>query len=272
MMHSAVAIGRVKGRVAAHAGRRVLIVDDDDLSAAVLAQLLRLTGFEAETETDARRAVERALAEPFDLLMIDLSMPEIDGFEVLRRLRQGEAAQRRGIVPAIAVTGLVGADDRARCLAAGFAGHLHKPVQMARLQAAIEHTLGTQTVIGGDVIGGKTASDVERLRAAAARLQRLTADKDSFAPTAAEAFALRSAQLIDALRLAIDMRDEDAAIQHAQALDESARFLGARRLAACAAAVGTYCAAGDWPQARQELREFEHQHQAVLTVLLQIDR
>jgi CheY-like chemotaxis protein len=247
---------------------RVLVVDDDALSCSVLSQMLRLLGLEAQTEASARRAVERARAEPFDLLMIDLSMPEIDGFELLRQVRAGRA----GAPPAIAFSGRAGGDDRDRCASAGFSALVPKPVQLAKLQPAIEETLGTSApgVIG--TMQPRETTDAERLQAAALRLERTTPEQERFAPTAVEGFALRSAQAIDALRRAIDTHATAAAVLQAQLLDASARFLGARQLASCAAEVGARCADGQWAQARRQLREFEAQHQAVLAVLLRIDR
>jgi CheY-like chemotaxis protein len=247
--------------------RRMLVVDDDELSGAVQSQLLRLLGYETAVETDGDRAVERALGEGFDLLLVDLSMPRTDGFELLRRLRQREAAERRQPLPLVAVTGFTADQARERCRAAGFAGHVGKPVRLAELQRAIEDALGRATPTGPAY-----ASDAERLRATAQRLGQLDRNEEGFAPTATEAFALRSAQLIDSLRRAIDAHDGTRAVHHLDALAACAEYLGASTLSAGATALRVLCGAGDWPQARRELTEFEHRHQAVLAVLFQIDR
>ena len=251
---------------------RVLVVDDDAISAAVQSQMLQLMGYEASTETDSRRAIERASAEPFDLVLVDLSMPSMNGFEVLRRLRSLEGQAQRPPLPMIAVTGMTSPESRARCLAAGFADHLSKPVLLSKLQEAIERVLDFATAPGTISARKTQAGDVVQLRATVQRLETMTPVKERFSPTVTEAFALRSAQLIDSLQRAIDNADRLQAVRHAQALDTNAQFLGASRLSAGAAALARHCEAGDWPQARQRLIEFEQQHQAVLTVLFQIDR
>jgi CheY-like chemotaxis protein len=251
---------------------RILVLDDDELSAAVQSQLLQLLGHDSSAETSGSRAIERAATESLDLMLVDLAMPGLDGFEVLRRLRQSEAQTGRRALPLIAVTGFVSPEDRARCLNAGFADHLSKPVQLSKMQAAIESALGTCSPPGGSPAVGNSANDAERLRASAQRLGQMAQVEQRFSPTVTEAFALRSAQLIDSLHRAIDDGDREQAVGNAKALDANARFLGASRLSSSAAVVAQHCEAGDWPQARRCLLEFEHQQQAVLTVLLQIER
>ncbi len=250
---------------------RILVVDDDELSASVQSQLLQLLGCDASTESDGDRAVARAASEPFDLMLVDLSMPGLNGFEVLHRLRALEAEQGRPPMPLIAVTGFVSPEDRQRCLAAGFVEHLSKPVILSKLQAAIDSALGTPAA-GQAPPTDATGSDVERLRATAQRLGQMSPTQERFAPTVTEAFALRSAQLIELLHRAIEEGNRVEAVRHAQALDANAQFLGANRLAAGAADIARCCEANDWPQARQILRDFEQQQQAVLSVLFEVDR
>lgn len=250
-----------------------LVVDDDPLSGEVQTQLIRLLGHHASTESDGNAAVERALAGSFDFLLLDLSMPDVDGFEVLRRLRLRERELQRPQLPVIAVTGYVAPEDRERCLAAGFAEHLHKPVQLSRLQAAIEGVVSNAAAVapGGDTASA-VRSDAERLRATVQRLGRMSPGEGGFSPSVTEAFALRSGQLIETLHSAIAQREGPRAIRAAQALGTGAQFLGAALLEASAVAVERCCSDGDWTAAQSKLREFDLQHQAVLTVLFDIDR
>lgn len=251
---------------------RVLVVDDDALSASVQAQLVQLLGHETASSTDGERAIALALAERFDVMLLDLAMPGMDGFAVLRSLRAREREEGRQAMPVIAVTGYVTPEDRARCTAAGFAEHLHKPVQLSRMKEAIGLALGAAEVEPhNDQPTARLASDVDRLRAAVERLGQLTRSEGGFTPTVAEALALRSAQLIDAARNAIEGKEAPRAIRAAMALDANAQVLGATALSASAAAVAQLCQAGDWPAALAGLREFELKQQAALTVLLQTD-
>jgi two-component system CheB/CheR fusion protein len=116
--------------------KRVLIVDDNVDSADSLARLLQSLGHHTATEYDGESAVERVQTfEPL-VVLLDLGMPGVDGFEVCRRLRAGATASRPRIV---AMTGWGREQDRARTLAAGFDAHLVKPVDLAALAVVLEH-------------------------------------------------------------------------------------------------------------------------------------
>ncbi len=117
----------------------VLVLDDDVISRMVLAELTRSLDHQAEEAEEPDHAIDLAVSGRFDVMLVDLSMPQVDGFEILRRLRAREAALGLTPLPVIAVTGYVQPEDHARTRAAGFAGHLDKPVQLATLQ----HMLAT---------------------------------------------------------------------------------------------------------------------------------
>ena len=120
-------------RVAQASGIRVLVVDDDPLSSAFQSHLLSLLGHQARVLNDAESALQTAYARGCDLMLLDLGMPHPDGFEILRRLREFEAANDAPPLPVIAVTGYASESDRLRCLMAGFTDHLAKPIQARHL-------------------------------------------------------------------------------------------------------------------------------------------
>lgn len=248
---------------------RVLVVDDDPLSSSLQAHLASLLGHAVAIEDDSQRALARALTGEFDVLLLDLGMPGLDGFEVLRRLREREALEHRSPLPVIAVTGYASDSDRLRCLVAGFNEYVSKPVQAAALGAAIARALGPHRGSAGEASGLAFESDAERLRATVRRLSGVKPGDRLFAPTVTESFALRSTQLIEMLNLALRAADTEQAQRAARALRSSAEFLGALRLANMAADVGQVAADGDWERAAALLREIEHEHQAVLTLLFE---
>jgi signal transduction histidine kinase/ActR/RegA family two-component response regulator len=119
----------------ARGGRRVLIVEDNTDIADALAQLLRSKGHTVEVAhcaTDALRIVRTFRAE---VALLDIGLPEMDGYELARRLRAAPAHRRR--MQLIAVTGYGQMGDRARALEAGFDHHLVKPFDFARLEALV---------------------------------------------------------------------------------------------------------------------------------------
>ena len=133
-------VATARRRLPALHGLRVLVVDDEpdarDLLAAVLAACHADVSV-APTAGDAAHAFER---RRLDVLISDIMMPGIDGYELIRRLRAWEI-EHGGHVPAIAVTGRGGAEDRDRALAAGFDAYLSKPVDPEELA----HTVASVT-------------------------------------------------------------------------------------------------------------------------------
>lgn len=112
---------------------RILVVDDHGQSACAVARLFRHVGHEALTACSARDAMAQARAERIDVLVSDISLPDFDGCELLRRLRALYGAE----VPAIAVTGCDDAKTLQECRDAGYARFLLKPVVFEELLAAL---------------------------------------------------------------------------------------------------------------------------------------
>ncbi len=113
-------------------GLRVLVVDDEPDARDLLAVVLRQRGAMVTTADSALAALETLTAHPFDVLISDIQMPEVDGYELIRRLRASEAGRGK-FIPAVALTAHVRPKDRARVLAAGFQMHVSKPVSAAEL-------------------------------------------------------------------------------------------------------------------------------------------
>ena len=114
-------------------GLRVLIADDNSLVRELFAAHLVERGAVCEFAPDGEQALARALSRNFDVLVLDLAMPRLDGGEVARRLRRELSAPLR----IVGVSAHASASDRARALAAGMDEFLVKPVQLAALTAAI---------------------------------------------------------------------------------------------------------------------------------------
>jgi len=266
---------------------RVVVVDDDPLSSALQSHLASLFGYDAFIETDPGRAIAHATDGSVDAMLLDLGMPGMDGFELLARVRRDEGAHDRKPLPVIAITGYASDMDRLRCLMAGFSDHLGKPIQAAALAAALGRALGLQPVAteGADATHGdaparvpppgaaaSAGSDADRLRAAVRKLAEVRADVRSFAPTVTESFAMRSNQLIEALRLAAQVRDAPGVARHARALQASGDFLGATRLGQMCALLEHQARSGAWDEIDQQLDALDHEHQAVLTLMFESPR
>jgi DNA-binding response OmpR family regulator len=111
---------------------KILIVEDEKRLARRLAQVLAGEGYTAETVGDGRSALTRALTEPFDLLIVDWMLPDLDGIQVVRRLRTAEVS-----VPILMLTARGQIEDRVTGLDAGADDYLPKPFAVTELLARV---------------------------------------------------------------------------------------------------------------------------------------
>ena len=114
---------------------RVLLVDDNGTNRLIGSRMLEAAGHRVETATDGFSAVEKVAQGSFDVVLMDISMPGMDGIEATGRIK-GLAGVRRPL-PIIALTANALAGDRERFLAAGMADYLTKPLRRAELEAAL---------------------------------------------------------------------------------------------------------------------------------------
>jgi two-component system sensor histidine kinase/response regulator len=119
---------------------RVLVCEDNELNAMLVEELLRRRGHQAHVVRDGNEVLSVLEAEPYDLLLLDLHMPGLDGFRVIQEIRARER-HGGGHLPVIALTARSREQDRERCLAAGMDGFLPKPINSAALWAAIAQIL-----------------------------------------------------------------------------------------------------------------------------------
>jgi CheY-like chemotaxis protein len=114
--------------------RRVLIVDDNEDAANSLALVLKLGGHETASVYSAADALARATAFKPDVVLLDIGLPGMDGYEVAQKMRELPGLRD---VRLVAVTGYGRSDDRLRAREAGFDDHLTKPVELAMLDRAL---------------------------------------------------------------------------------------------------------------------------------------
>lgn len=128
----------LKKRLPRELQRRVLVVDDVNDVTDMISMFLKHAGYEVVTADRATDALKLAGERKFDLIISDIGMPEMNGYELAEALR-GMSGYRS--VPMIAVTGYTEYDDRGRSLGAGFNAHLTKPIEPTRLLDVINELL-----------------------------------------------------------------------------------------------------------------------------------
>jgi CheY-like chemotaxis protein len=117
---------------------RILLAEDNAVNQLLATRLLEKQGHHVATVGNGRAALERLEKETFDLILMDIQMPEMDGFEATAAIRKQEESTGKHL-PIVAMTAHAMEGDRERCLAAGMDGYIAKPVRAKDLIDAIEN-------------------------------------------------------------------------------------------------------------------------------------
>jgi CheY-like chemotaxis protein/HPt (histidine-containing phosphotransfer) domain-containing protein len=216
-------------------GARILLAEDNEMNQQVAEELLRGAGLEVVTVDNGAEAVRAAEAGAFDLVLMDLQMPEMDGLEATRRLRANPALRS---LPILAMTANAMSGDRDRCLAAGMNDHIAKPIDPDALFAALE------TWLRGSLPAAARAggSGPSRLPAqlpgidVADGLLRVSGNEALFRRLLAQ-FPDNQGECVARIREALAAGDREAAARHAHTLRGVAGNLGAKALADLSARV-----------------------------------
>ncbi|MCZ8221016.1 MAG: response regulator [Acidovorax sp.] len=227
-------------------GARVLLVDDNDLNQQVGAELLTGAGLVVEVADNGQIALDMLARAPYDIVLMDMQMPVMDGLTATRQLRQNPAWAQ---LPVLAMTANAMSRDRDLCLAAGMNGHLAKPIDPDELFASLLQWIaprapapaapGAPAPQPAQPSGPAGAQDslrsIEGLDMAAG-LRRVL-DKRPAYESLLRKFVAGQAGAVQATRAALAAGQHDDALRAMHTLKGTAGTIGAAPLAALAAAV-----------------------------------
>ncbi|MDX1624704.1 MAG: response regulator [Gemmatimonadota bacterium] len=117
---------------------KILLVEDNEMNRDMLSRRLQRKGYDVELAMDGLEGVEKASTGAYDLVLMDMSLPELDGWEATRRLREDPAGRD---LPIIALTAHAMAGDREKALEAGCNDYDTKPIELDRLLSKMEDLL-----------------------------------------------------------------------------------------------------------------------------------
>jgi signal transduction histidine kinase/DNA-binding response OmpR family regulator/HPt (histidine-containing phosphotransfer) domain-containing protein len=247
---------------------RILLAEDNTINQVVAVEMLKELGHTVVVANDGKEALAALARGPFDLVLMDVQMPEMDGFEATAAIRAQEtnlAGDPAGIrhLPIIAMTALAMKGDRERCLAKGMDGYVAKPIQQEQLAAAIAGVL---------VPNAAPESTVPRLAAAAPRAQLNGAPSPDLDRTAVLArvgnnkqrlrkyiglFRNEGPRLLAAVQEAVGNRDAKAVERAAHSVKGAVANLGAVGAFHAALRLEASGRQGDLAAAEQELTNLE---------------
>lgn len=219
--------GRVPGPKSAPA--RVLLAEDNMIAQVSIRRLLEQQGLKVVSAANGREALERFDEGRYDVVMLDILMPDMDGFEVTSRIREKERLEGTGPTPVIALTSYSLKAVNDKCRSVGMNGFLAKPVTdsgLRQLFAGLRGDGGTpqQGGEGADAAGALPLLDVQ------GSLDNLGGDLELYRDIA-EMFAESAPEIVGELIAALDAGDAVLAAQHAHNLKGMAANIGAQRLA-----------------------------------------
>jgi signal transduction histidine kinase/DNA-binding response OmpR family regulator len=209
---------------------KILLAEDNLVNQTVAIRLLRKSGHTVRIANNGGEALARLAGESFDLILMDVQMPEVDGLTATMRIREAER-QSEGHIPIIAMTAHAMTGDRERCLAAGMDEYVSKPIHAARLNLAIARALQSTGGTNSSV-EEETTNSAEVVAACAAvwdrtqTLESLDGDETLLREVVA-IFLEEAPRCLAGLRDAILTRDTQGIENAAHSLKGESSYLGA---------------------------------------------
>jgi PAS domain S-box-containing protein len=243
---------------------RILVAEDNAVNRTVTLRQLRKLGYSADAVANGLEVLDAVERVPYDLILMDCHMPELDGYDATRRLRQLEVSRdwpHKTRLRVVAMTANAMKGDREKCLAAGMDDYLSKPVALAELRRVLEATEPDGPSQRAPSVGAPVldADKVRQLKALA-----LPGEPDPFVEVM-ELFLKETPDRLADLRQAIQINEPAAIVRAAHSLKGSCANVGAermRRLSNCLerdARHGALTAAGEYlTQLEREFQEVRH--------------
>jgi CheY-like chemotaxis protein len=248
----------------------VLLVEDEPVNAAVAQGYLSALGCTSVWVEEGPEAVARSTAERFDLILMDLSMPIMDGFATTALIRQREGASRR--VPIVALTAHDAANYRGICLSAGMDDLLTKPYTLEECAQLLRRWIGSKTDRPAETElrpSRDALSSVDPTAVAGLRNLRPGKHVDLYSKLV-ELFRVSSSKSLAELCAALESRDYKTAAAVCHKLASSAANVGALVFAKDVRVLGQMCIAGDDVAAHELHADLQTAHPALLEELMRL--
>lgn len=250
---------------------RILLAEDNEVNQELASTILRRRGYHVTVVNNGRAAVEEVTRGQYDIVLMDIQMPELDGFAATQAIRAGPA---RADLPIIALTALSLAGERERCLAQGMTGYLAKPFRPRELLAAVEGVEPTAPAIPVMSPTSEAAPDTTVMSdpsvpvdLAGFRRGMREAGAEAVVDHILDLFIQNAPQHLTALTEAIGSANGPAIERAAHAFKSPAGSIGARGLEQLLLELELAGKAGTIEQARATFLQMESEIESVLRYL-----
>jgi CheY-like chemotaxis protein/HPt (histidine-containing phosphotransfer) domain-containing protein len=207
----------------ARSALRILLAEDNTMNQKVALRLLEQLGYRADVASNGREAIEALERRPYDVVLMDVQMPELDGLDATRQICERWPETRPHIV---AMTANALPEDREACFAAGMDDYVAKPIRAEELVAALKRA---KPLAGGDGGDSPVVAHVSLDDAALGSLRELGGDE--FLGEVIDAFLADAPNLIATLRRSLDERSTEELRRAAHTLKSNGATLGAEGFA-----------------------------------------
>ncbi|MEI6208254.1 MAG: ATP-binding protein [Desulfuromonadales bacterium] len=252
----------------------ILLADDVEINRALVQAILEPHGHRIISVEDGQKALKAYESERFDLVLMDVQMPEMDGLQATRAIREYDRTMgRSALVPIVAMTALAGNEDRQTCLSAGMDDYLTKPIKPAQLLQLL-NKFCNRPIESDEAANGGTPQesplkeslnehDASVAVFAQSELMERLGGRSEMIPRFVGLFCKGVTPHLEGLASALAAADADGVRQHAHAIKGSAGSITARRMHETAAMIEKVAKSGDLAEAtqllsmlQQEYREF----------------
>jgi two-component system sensor histidine kinase/response regulator len=233
---------------------KILLVEDNAVNQLVALRLLEKCGHSVILATDGRKALVALEQQPFDLILMDIQMPEMNGWQATQAIREKEKTTGHHI-PIVAMTAHAMKGDEEKCIAAGMDFYLSKPIRTQELLAVLDE-IGDR--VGARVVAAESLSETPEASVIdlTAALERLAGDRELFEELA-QVFKTECPRIVKQIRLAVAASDEANLERQAHALKGSSANLGATAVSQAAYELEKMARSGDLKHATGLLNVLE---------------
>lgn len=238
----------------------VLLAEDNKVNERIVCALLERAGHEVVATENGQLALAALSRRAFDVVLLDVQMPVMDGHEAARRIRAGEVPGMEH-VPLVAITAQAIAGDREKCFASGMNAYVPKPIDRDLLISTVERLGNRRSLRLGDAVAASAPSPkpVEVAALDVPDLMRRVGNDEALLATVLSAYLRESRVILQAIHRALAGQEGDAVRRSAHKLKGALLTLGARDAARVAASIEELGARGSWTNATETVAELERE-------------